>query len=120
VWRKQAFEAIKANTIKGAETRTPQDVPPGTTEASFPGMERRTEGLPSRDFFVKTLDRPHYAPGTARNFGGHLVDDDGDRVDKNGNKLDEDGTSLKPTLPQKPQQQVRNEPAASLATVQKP
>ena len=29
--RMQAFLAIKANTIKGAETRIPQAVPPGTT-----------------------------------------------------------------------------------------
>jgi hypothetical protein len=118
LWRKKAFEAIKANTIKGAETRVPQDVPPGTTEASYPGMERRTEGLPSRDFFVKTLDRPHYPDGVARDFGGNPVDDQGNRIDKNGNKLDEDGTPLKP--PQKPQQQVRNEPAATLAAAQKP
>jgi len=117
VWRKQAFEAIKANTIKGAETRIPQDVPPGTTEASFPGMERRTEGLASQDFFVKTLDRPHYPAGTARNFSGHIVDDDGDRVGQNGQKLDEDGT---PLVPPKPQQQVSNTPSTTLASAQKP
>ena len=117
VWRKQAFEAIKANTIKGAETRIPQDVPPGTTEASFPGMERRTEDLASRDFFIKTLDRPHYPPGTARNFSGNLVDDDGDRIDKNGNKLDDDGT---PLVPPKPQQQVSNQTSATLASAQTP
>ncbi|MFO1246619.1 MAG: hypothetical protein U1E93_00015 [Alphaproteobacteria bacterium] len=117
VWRKEAFEAIKANTIRGAETRIPQGVPPGTTEASFPGMERRTEGLPSRDFFVKTLDRPHYPPGTARNFGGQLIDDDGDPVDENGQKLEGHGT---PLVPSKPKPQVRNQPSTTLAFAQKP
>jgi hypothetical protein len=80
-------------------------------------MERRTEGLPSRDFFVKTLDRPHYPAGTARNFSGHIVDDDGDRVGQNGQKLDEDGT---PLVPPKPQQQVSNTPSTTLASAQKP
>ena len=117
IWRKEAFENIKANTIKGAETRIPQPVPPGTTEAAFPGMERRTEGLASRDFFIKTLDRPYYPPGTARNFSGHIVDDNGDRVDKNNNKIDDDGT---PLAPPKPQQQVRNETSSALASAQTP
>ena len=114
LWRKKAFEAIKANTIKGAETRVPQDVPPGTTEASYPGMERRTEGLPSRDFFVNTLDRPHYPDGVARDFGGNPVDDQGNRIDKDGNRLDDQGKPIKP------QQQVKNEAPATLASVQKP
>ena len=35
--RKAAFEAIKQAVIKGAETRMPQAVPPGTTEGSYPG-----------------------------------------------------------------------------------
>ena len=43
------------------------------------------DGLASRDYFLKTLDRPHYAT------------EDG----KRGNKAAE---------PQKPKQQVRNEP----------
>jgi len=114
--RKIAFEAIKANTIKGVETRVAQDVPPGTTEASYPGMERRTEGLASRDFFVKTLDRPHYPDGVAKDFRGNPVDDQGDRIDKKGNKLDEDGTPLQ--TPQKPQQQVRNEPPVATRPAQ--
>src|SRR5690349_21325 len=59
--RKDAFEAIKANTVRGVETRVPQPVPPGTSEASFPSMEHYIADLPSRDYFLKTLDRPHYA-----------------------------------------------------------
>src|SRR3954469_4302335 len=98
--RMQAFLAIKANTIKGAETRIPQDVPPGTTEAALGSFEHDIADLPSKEFFIKTLDRPHYA--------------------------DEDANGLPPWVgrrrrnapapapqpeqqQQKPQQQVRNE-----------
>jgi hypothetical protein len=59
--RMQAFLAIKANTIKGIETRVPQAVPPGTTEAAVGSFEHDIADLPSKDFFIKTLDRPHYA-----------------------------------------------------------
>jgi hypothetical protein len=59
--RKAAFEGIKQAVIKGADTRIPQPVPPGTTEASFPALEHEMDGLPGRDYFLKTLDRPHYA-----------------------------------------------------------
>ena len=48
--RKQAFEAIKANTIKGIETRIPQPVPPGTGEAAYPGMEHDMTVFPARTF----------------------------------------------------------------------
>src|SRR6185295_17930798 len=71
LWRKKVFEAIKANTIKGAETRIPQDVPPGTTEAAFPGMDRGLKDLPSRDYFLKTLDRPHYPDGVGMDNRGN-------------------------------------------------
>jgi len=64
--RKEAFEAIKANTILGAETRIPQPVPPGTSEAGVGTMEEYIVDLPSRDYFLKTLDRPHY-PGEDAN-----------------------------------------------------
>jgi hypothetical protein len=59
--RKAAFEGIKQAVIKGADSRVPQPVPPGTTEASFPALEQEMAGLPSKDYFLKTLDRPHYA-----------------------------------------------------------
>ena len=59
--RKQAFEAIKANTIRGAETRIPQPVPPGTTEAAVGSFEHDIVDLPNKEFYIKTLDRPHYA-----------------------------------------------------------
>jgi hypothetical protein len=36
-------------------------VPPGTTEASYPALEHEMDGLPGREYFLKTLDRPHYA-----------------------------------------------------------
>ena len=58
--RKAVFEAIKANTIRGAETRMPQLVPPGTTEFGVGITEGLLNGLPSADFFM-TLYRQHYA-----------------------------------------------------------
>jgi hypothetical protein len=117
LWRKQAFEKIKANTIKGIETRIPQDVPPGTGEAAYPGMETRGNDLPSRDFFIKTLDRPHYPDGVGMDQRGNPIDDQGNRIDKLGNKLDEDGT---PAKPPQPRQQVNNATAATLASTQAP
>jgi hypothetical protein len=112
--RKKIFEAIKANTIKGIETRIPQDVPPGTGEASYPGMERGVRDLPSKDFFLKVLDRPHYPDGVGMDNRGNPIDDQGNRIDKNGNRLDDQGNPIKP------QQQVKNETPAALASAQKP
>jgi hypothetical protein len=59
--RKTAFEEIKQAVIKGAGTRVPHPVPPGTTEASYPALEHEMDGLSSRAYFLKTLERPHYA-----------------------------------------------------------
>jgi hypothetical protein len=36
-------------------------VPPGTQEAAAPRLERIIGDLPSKDYFLKLLDRPHYA-----------------------------------------------------------
>jgi len=63
--RKAAFEGIRAATIRAITTRTPQDVPPGTTEAAVPSLEKDIVDLPSKDYFLKTLDRPHYPDKTA-------------------------------------------------------
>jgi hypothetical protein len=61
-------------------------------------MERTIADLPSRDFFLKTLD----SPGPAR------VQD-----------LDEDGDVVKPAP--KPERQVNNDtPAATIVTANKP
>jgi hypothetical protein len=86
--RKAAFEGIRLAVIKGAGSRVPQPVPPGTTEASYPALEHEMDGLPSRAYFLKTLDRPHYAGEDAS----------GER-------------SRQPAAPpaQKPKQQVLNE-----------
>ncbi|WP_426420516.1 hypothetical protein [Bradyrhizobium genosp. A] len=91
-WTKKAFEACKANTIKGIETRIPQDVPPGSREASYPGLEESIKDLPSRDFFLKTLDRPHYPDGVGMDMYGNPIDDQGDRIDQRGNKLNQQDT----------------------------
>ncbi len=58
---KAAFEGIKQAVIKGADSLVPQPVPPGTTEGSYPALEHEMDGLVSREYFLKTLDRPHYA-----------------------------------------------------------
>jgi hypothetical protein len=70
-----------------------QDVPPGTTEAAVPRFEKITKGLPSRDYFLKLLDRPHY---------GYQSDDD-------GNLLRDLPEAPPETEPSKAQRQVNNE-----------
>jgi len=90
--RKAAFEGIKQAVIKGAATMNPQAVPPGTTEASYPALEHEMDGLPGRDYFLKTLDRPHYAG-----------------EDESGNPPGKRAPAAPPAQPQKPGQQVRNE-----------
>ena len=115
--RKQIFEAIRAATIKAVATRIPQDVPPGTGEAAYPGMEHSVSELSSKDFFLKTLDRPHYPDGVGMDNRGNPVDDRGNRIDKHGNRLDDQGRPIKPT---QPQQQVSNATSATLASSQKP
>ena len=95
--RKEAFEAIKANTVRGVETRVVQPVPPGTSEASFPSMEHYVMDLPSKDYFLKTLDRPHYSGEDSEGYPPWAQ-----RYD-----------APAPVQPLKPQQQVRNAIEAS-------
>ncbi|HEY8254095.1 MAG TPA: hypothetical protein VIG39_05610 [Rhizomicrobium sp.] len=103
--RKKIFEAIKANTITGAATRIPQAVPAGTGEAAYPGMEHGIVELSSKDFFLKTLDRPHYPDGVGSDNRGDPIDDKGELI----------------TKPQaKPQQQVNNDVTASLGAAKGP
>jgi hypothetical protein len=92
-------------------------VPPGTGEAAYPGMESRGNDLPSRDFFIKTLDRPHYPDGVGMDQRGNPIDDQGHRIDRRGNELDEKGVPVKPA---RPQQQVDNAAPATLASARKP
>ncbi|MEY4967251.1 MAG: hypothetical protein RL274_2834 [Pseudomonadota bacterium] len=58
--RKNAFLAIRAALIKSTLTKVVQGVPPGTSQGAFPALERNVDGLPSKDFFLTVLDRPHY------------------------------------------------------------
>jgi hypothetical protein len=85
--RRKAFQAIRTALIKATTTRIVQEVPPGTTEASVPSLERIIGDLPSKDYFLATLDRPHYA-----------------------DPVDEDGNVVKPEAA-KPERQVSNAPA---------
>ena len=64
--RKAAFEATKVAVIKGADSRTPQLVPPGTSEAAVGIMEGLVQDLPSKEYFLNTLYRQHY-PGEDEN-----------------------------------------------------
>ena len=99
--RMQAFLAIKANTIKGAETRIPQAVPPGTSEAALGSFEHDIVDLPSKEFFIKTLDRPHYADEDANGLPPWV-----------GRRRRGAPAPAQPPAQQqqqKPQQQVRNE-----------
>jgi len=96
--RKIAFEATKLAMIKGTETRIPQLVPPGTSEAAVGIMEGLLEDLPSADYFLKTLYRQHY-PGEDE-YGFPPWADQYRRY-----------APMKPAA-KKPQQQVKNEGAA--------
>ena len=93
--RRQSFIAIKENTIKGIETRTPQPVPPGTTEAALPFVENIRD-LPSKAYFLKTLDRPHYP------------DEDEKGIPPWAHRTGP-GTLLPPAPPPKPKQEARND-----------
>jgi hypothetical protein len=117
LWRKRVFEAIKANTIESIETKIPQGGPPGTGEAAYPGVETRAKDLPTRDFFLKTLDRPHYPDGVGMDNRGNPIDDQGNRIDSRGNRLDDQGHPIKPA---QPQQQVNNDTPTALASARKP
>lgn len=59
--RKKAFEETKLAMAKGAQTRIPQLVPPGTSQAAVGIMEVLIVDLPSKDYFLKTLYRQRYA-----------------------------------------------------------
>jgi hypothetical protein len=80
-------------------------------------MESRGNDLPSRDFFIKTLDRPHYPDGVGMDQRGNPIDDQGHRIDRRGKELDDQGN---PVTPAQKQQQVRNDAPATLASAQKP
>ncbi len=95
--RKHSYEAISATMIRATNTRIPQQVPPGTQEAASPRLEHIIEGLPSKDYFLKMLDRPHYAY----------------KQDPEGNELkdmpaDSQPADPRPATPPKPQRQVSN------------
>ncbi|GLR87578.1 hypothetical protein [Bradyrhizobium iriomotense] len=86
-WRRTVFEACKTSVAKGAEALIPQDVPPGCREAAYPYLEGFIKDLSSRDFILKTLDRPHYPDGVGLDLCGYPIDDQGNR--KRNTKYDE-------------------------------
>jgi hypothetical protein len=103
--RKAAFEAIKANTVKGAELRIPQLVPPGTSEFGAGITEGLLEDLPSKDFFLKTLYRQHYEGEDEYGTPPWLIER---RRSEGGGSTKKPKPAEQPQ-PAKPQQQVRNE-----------
>ncbi len=111
VWRKQAFEAIKANTIKGAETRIPQLVPPGTSEFGAGITEGLVEDLPSGDYFLKTLYRQHYENEDENGTPPWLAERARSEGGTSRKRLKQEQEQEKKS-PAKPQQQVRNEAPA--------
>jgi hypothetical protein len=106
--RRESFAAIRANMIKATTLRIPQEVPPGTTEAAVPSMEHDIADLPSKEFFLKTLDRPHY-PGGDRDRLGRLLDRYGNPVGEKPDKANPDNEKVS-----------NNEPAPIVAAAQKP
>ncbi|MCA6112795.1 hypothetical protein [Bradyrhizobium cenepequi] len=75
---KKVAEHLRINFIKGVDTRIPQDIPLNSPEADYPSLEERfANGLPSRDYFLKTLDRPHFPDGAYIDDRGRAIDDQG-------------------------------------------
>jgi hypothetical protein len=90
-------------------------VPPGTTEAAVGSFEHDIADLPSKDFFIKTLDRPHYA------------DEDKDGIPRwmrrRRGAIGPDAAppaQPKPAPAQEPQRQVSNGTPTTLASAEKP
>ena len=103
--RKAAFEATKLAVIKGTDTRIPQLVPPGTTQAAIGIMERLVVDLPSKDFFLKTLYRQRFPGEDEEGIPPWLQDTFG------GDKK----PAPPPQPPAKPQQEARAEGGAIAA-----
>jgi hypothetical protein len=74
-------------------------VPPGAGEGQYPAMERTIADLPSKDFFLKTLDSPGKAQEQTQD-------------------MDEDDNAPKPAS--KPERQVNNEASSTIAAANKP
>lgn len=58
--RRKGFEMVKSAFIRAVTTKTVQDVPleAKSGEGQFPEMEKTIVDLPSKEFFLKTLDAP--------------------------------------------------------------
>jgi hypothetical protein len=87
--RNELFGVTRAAFIKSTLTQIAQPVPEGSEEASFPNMERAVRMLPSesRDYFLKTLDRPYFPNGS---------------TDNQGNKVDAEGNIIVKAAPRRP------------------
>ncbi|MEY4707709.1 MAG: hypothetical protein RJB58_1432 [Pseudomonadota bacterium] len=106
--RKKAFEETRLAMIKGTETRVPQLVPPGTSEAAVGIMEWLVIDLPSKDFFLKTLYRQRYA-GEDENGIPSWMPELQQRVKEELARKQ----AAKPAPPPKPQQEARESGSAA-------
>jgi hypothetical protein len=89
---RKVTEEVKDHTLKGMAARIPQAVPPSSGEAYYPTLEvKAAKGLPSRDYFLRTLDRPHYPNGVNINDENFATDDQGNPIGKQRTWLDELG-----------------------------
>jgi len=112
--RKAAFEAIKLAVITGTETRTPQLVPPGTSEFGAGITEGLVEDLPSGEFFLSTLYRQHYEGEDAEGTPPWMHErrrSEGGISNKRRKQLEEEQRKKEPAAPQR---QVRNEEPVAL------
>jgi hypothetical protein len=111
--RKAAYLAIAANMIKATTTRIPQPVPPGTSEAS-PRLPRAIRDLPNKEYFLATLDYPHY-DHPEDGYGHELKPEDQTPALKPGTAIPPPPVAAPPaaTPPAKQERQVRNETPAA-------
>jgi hypothetical protein len=85
--------------IKAITTRIVQNVPPGAGEGQYPAMETTIADLPSKDFFLKTLDSPATTQAQTQDLDLHVS----------------------PPVPAtKPERHVNNAGAPSVAVANKP
>ena len=94
--------------IKGTETRVPQLVPPGTSEAAVGIMEWLVIDLPSKDFFLKALYRQRYAEEDENGIPSWMPELQQTVKDELARK-----PAAKPAPPPKPQQEARETGSAT-------
>ena len=102
----ERFVEPASGVFAGSRPKRAEDFPIiARLEAAVPSMEYDVADLPSKDFFLKTLTRPHYEGEDANGVPPWAY--------RRRRAL-----PPAPAQPQKPQQQVRNEPPVALVPAQ--